>query len=81
MWKFIEDKIISMKDKNKITFGNDVLCTIKDWDKIKFNSDIDLPLDTSVQFHSLTIVINCVIEKSNKYYREIYLDEGLYIRD
>ena len=80
MWKFIEDKISLMKDKYKITFGNDVPCTIKDWDKIRLNSNIDLPLDTSIQFHSLTTVINCVIEKGNKYYPEIYLDQGLYIR-
>ena len=29
----------------------------------------------------LTIVINCIIEKGNKYYREFYLDECLYETD
>ena len=81
MWKRIEDEIISIRDSDKITFGDADKALIKDWNKIRFNSDIDLPLDTSIEFHALMIVINCVIEKGNKYYPEIYLDEGLYVRD
>ena len=52
----------------------------KDYDKFRFNSDIDLPLDTSIEFRSLVINVSCVIEKDNKYYTEIYLDECLYIK-
>ena len=44
---------------------------------MRFSSDADLPLNTLIEFHSLTIFINCVIEKGNKYYPEIYLDECL----
>ena len=47
---------------------------IKDFDKFRFNSDVDLPLNTIIEFRSLVINISCVIEKDNEYYPEIYLD-------
>ena len=54
---------------------------IKDCDKFRFNSDIDLPLNTAIEFRSLVINVSCIIEKDNEYYREIYLDECLYVKD
>ena len=54
---------------------------IKDCNKFRFNSDIDLPLNTEIEFRSLVININCIIEKNNEYYPEIYLDECLYVKD
>ena len=54
---------------------------IKDYDKFRFTSDIDLPLNTIIEFRSLVINISCVIEKVNEYYPEIYLDESSYIKD
>ena len=54
---------------------------IKDYDKFRFNSDTNLPLDTLIEFRSLVINVSCVIEKDNKYYPEIYLDECLYLKD
>ena len=71
LWKFIEDKI---------TFGN-ADNKISEYNKLRFSSDVDLPLDTLIEFHMLTMFINCVIEKGNKYYPEIYLDECLYKTD
>ena len=68
IWGSIEDKInpgIKMKD----------------YDKLRFNSDIDLPLNTIIEFRSLLINVSCVIEKYNEYYPEIYLDEGLYLKN
>ena len=38
---------------------------IKDYDKFRFNSDIDLPVNTIIEFHSLLINVSCVIEKDN----------------
>ena len=65
---FIEDKInLGIK--------------IKDYDKFRFNSDIDLPLNTIIEFRSLLINVSCVIEKDNECFREIYLDEYLYVKD
>ena len=71
LWKFIEDKI---------TFGN-ADNKISEYNKLRFSSNVDLPLDTLIEFHMLTVFINCVIEKGNKYYPEIYLDECLYKTD
>ena len=81
LWKFIESKIMMMKTaSDKITFGSDNV-SIKGWDKLRFSSSVDFPLDTLIKFHALTIVINCVIEKGNKYCPDIYLDENLYEAD
>ena len=68
LWTFIENKIIS-DDSNK---------KIKQYYKLRFDSDLYLPLDTLIEFHSLTIIVSCVIEKDNEYYPEIYLDTCLY---
>ena len=67
IWRSIE---------NKINPG----IKIKDYDKFRFNSDIDLPLNTIIEFRSLLINISCVIEKDNEYYPEIYLDESSYVK-
>ena len=75
LWKFIEDEINRLIKRNyKITFSN-ADNKISEYKKLTFSSDVDLPLDTLIEFHMLTIVINCFIEKGNKYYPEIYLDE------
>ena len=31
------------------------------------SSDIDLPLDTLIQFKILTVIIRCIIKKDDKY--------------
>ena len=81
LWKFIKDEINRLIKRNdKITFGN-ADNKISGYNKLRFSSDVDLPLDTLIELHMLTIVINCVIEKGNKYYPEIYLDEFLYEDD
>ena len=54
---------------------------IKDFDKFRFNSDIDLPVNTIIEFPSLLINVSCVIEKDNEYYPEIYLDDCSYIKN
>ena len=43
--------------------NNEVI--IKDWNKIRFSSDIFIPNDVSINFYSLVIVINYVIEKND----------------
>ena len=72
LWKFIEDEINRLIKRNdKITFGN-AHNKISEYNKLRFSSDVDLPLNTLIKFRALTIVINCVIKKGNKYYPEIY---------
>ena len=67
IWRSIE---------NKINPG----IKIKDYGKFRFNSDIDLPLNTIIEFRLLLINVSCVIEKDNEYYPEIYLDECSYVK-
>ena len=45
--------------KDKINPG----IKIKDYDKFRFNSDIDLPVNTVIEFRSLLINVSCIIEK------------------
>ena len=71
IWGSIENKIEDMINPN---------IKIKDYDKFRFNSDIDLPLDTVIEFRSLVINVSCVIEKDNEYYPEIYLNVCLYVK-
>ena len=79
-----------MRDKNIISAINTIWGSIenkinpgikiKGYDKFRFNSDIDLPLNTIIEFLSLLINVSCVIEKDNEYYPEIYLDECSYVK-
>ena len=73
IWGSIENKIEDIINPN---------IKIKDYDKFRFrfNSDIDLPLDTTIEFLPLVINVSCVIEKDNEYYPEIYLNEYLYVK-
>ena len=67
IWGLIENKI----NPNPNIDPN--ITKIEDYDKFRFNSDI-------IEFRSLVINVSCVIEKDGKYYREIYLDECLYVK-
>ena len=68
--------MIWLSIKDKINPG----IKIKDYDKCRFNSDIDLPVNTIIEFCSLLINVSCVIEKDNECYPEIYLDNGTYLK-
>ena len=70
MFNFISNKI------NKIDDGDDK--NVYDYIRLKFSSDVDLPLDKLIKFHILTVIVACVICKGNKFYPEIYVDEGIY---
>ena len=54
--------------KDKINPG----VKIEYYDKFRFNSDIDLPVNTIIEFRSLLINVSCVIEIDNEYYPENY---------
>ena len=68
VWSSIEDKI-------------NPGIKIKDYDKFRFNSEIDLPVNTIIEFRSLLVNVSCIIEKDNEYYPEIYLDECSYVKN
>ena len=71
IWKTVEEKIIFDNENNEI----------KEYKKLRFSSNLDLPVDTLFEFRALTLTISCVIKKDGKYYPEIYLDEGLYVKN
>ena len=50
----------------------------KNYAKIGINTDDDLPLNKQLKFPTLTIIIRCVLQKYEKLYPQIYLDECLY---
>ena len=83
--------VSSLRNKNIINAFDKVWSSIKNkinpdikikhYDKFRFNSDIDLPVNTIIEFRSLLINVSCVIEKDNEYYPEIYLDDCSYVKN
>ena len=69
MFNFISNKINKIDGDNKKVYG---------YIRLKFNSDVDLPLDKLIKFHTLTVIVACVICKANKFYPEVYVDEGIF---
>ena len=71
VWDGIKNKIKAINGGKENDYG-------KDYMKIKFNPDDYLPLDKSVKFHSMTIIIRSVFEEDGKLYPQIFLDDTLY---
>ena len=69
MFNFISNKINKIDGDDKNVYG---------YVRLKFNSDVDLPLDKLIRFHTLTVIVACVFRKVNKFYLEIYVDEGIF---
>ena len=46
--------------------------------RIEVNTDKDLPLNKSLKFLTLTIIIRCIFQEGEKLYPQIYLDECLH---
>ena len=69
IFNFISNKINKIDGDDKNVYG---------YIRLKFNSDVDLPLDKLIKFHTLTVIVACVIRKGNKFYPEIYVDKGIY---
>ena len=63
--------------RNNAIFDYNII-KITDWNKFKFNSDLNMPIDTLINFNSLTIVFSHVVEKDNKFIPEIYVDQGIF---
>ena len=84
IWKYIEQRItadgICKFAEEKFILDNENN-EIKEFNKLRFSSNLDLSLDTLIEFRALTLTNSCVIKKDGKYYPEIYLDEGLYVKN
>ena len=68
IFNFISNKINKIDGDDKKVYG---------YIRLKFNSEVDLPLYKLIKFHTLTVIVACVIRKANKFYPEIYVDEGI----
>ena len=78
LWNSIINKIKYLRGDDIMFEDNEVI--IKDWNKIRFSSDIFIPNDVSINFYSLVIVINYVIEKNDEFIPEIYINEGYFTK-
>ena len=76
LWNTIINKIKYSRGHDIMFDDNEVI--IKDWNKIRFSSDIFIPDDVYINFNSLVIVINYVIEKNDEFIPEIYFNEGYF---
>ena len=75
LWAAIISKI--KYSRNDAIFDDNVIKII-DWNKFKFSSDLDMPIDTLINFNYLTIIFSHVVEKDNKFIPEIYVDQGIF---
>ena len=78
LWESIINKIKYLRGDDIIFDDNKVI--IKDWNKIRFISDIFISNDVLINFYSLVIVINYVIEKYDEFIPEIYINEGYFTK-
>ena len=65
------------KEIEKIDGGKELFYE-KNYARIGVNTDDDVPLNKSLKFSTLTIIIRCVFQEGEKLYSQIYLDECLY---
>ena len=46
--------------------------------KTKFNTDDNIPVNKIIYFPTITIIIESVTKKDDKYYPQLFLDDCLY---
>ena len=73
-----EEVFSGIKSEIEIINGGKELFYEKNYAGSGVNTDYDLPLNKSLKFPTLTIIIRCVFQEGEKLYPEIYLDEYLY---
>ena len=71
VWDGIKNEIKAKNGGKENDYG-------KDYMKIKFNFYNELPLNKSLKFYSMTIIIRSVFEKGGKLYPQVFLDDALY---
>ena len=78
LWNNIINKIKYSRGDDIMFDDNEVI--IKDWNKTRFSFDVFIPNDVSINFYSLVIIINYVIEKNDEFIPEIYINEGYFTK-
>ena len=67
-----------IRSEIKTLSGGKELFYEQNYAKIGINTDDDLPLNISLKFPMLTIIVRCVFQEGAKLYPQIYLNECLY---
>ena len=67
-----------IRSEIKALNGGKKLFYEKNYARIGINTDYDLPLDKQLNFPTLAIIIRCVLQKCEKLYPQIYLNECSY---
>ena len=75
--KKYNDVFNGIRDKIK-EVSNDDCDYEKDYKEIKFNSDDNLPLNTPLNVHNMTITIKSVFEEDGKLYPRVFQNDTLY---
>ena len=70
-----EEVFSGIKSKIKTFHGGKELFYKKNHANFGINSYDDLPLNKPLNFPILTIIIRCVLQESEKWYPQVYLDE------
>ena len=73
-----EEVFSGTKSEIKKLNGRKELFYEKNYARIGINTDDDLPLNEQLKFPTLTVIIRRVLQKDEKLYPQIYLDEYLY---
>ena len=76
--KRYEEVFPGIKSEIKTLNGRKELFYEKKYARIGVNTDHDLPLNKSLKFPTLTVIIGCFFQEGEKLYQQIYLDECLY---
>ena len=73
-----EEVFSGIKEEIETINGGKELFYEKNYARIGVNTDNDIPLNNSLKFPTLTIIIRCIFQEGEKLYPQIYLDECLY---
>ena len=72
------EEVFGIKSEIRRLNGGKELFYKKNYARIGINADDDLPLNKKLKFPTRTIIIRCVLQKAEKLYPQIYLDQCLY---
>ena len=73
-----EEVLSRIKSETEAINGGKELFYEKNYTRIGVNTDDDVPLNNSLKFPTLTLIIRCVFQKGEELDPLIYLDECLY---
>ena len=73
-----EEIFSEIKSETEMLNNGKELYYEKDYAKIGINTNDDLPLNATLKFPTLTIIVRCILQKDEKLYPQIYLNKCLY---